>query len=75
MIRQARQGYFAMRVFTILAMLTILTIAGTLTACGRYGRPVRPAPEAGLALDVVRIDGLESKQSSEPQHGLKKRSD
>jgi hypothetical protein len=29
-----------------LAMLTILAIAGTLTACGRYGSPVRPLPTA-----------------------------
>ncbi len=26
-----------------LASITILTIAGTLSACGRYGRPIRPA--------------------------------
>ena len=26
------------------AMLTILALAGTLTACGRYGPPVRPSP-------------------------------
>ena len=31
----------------LLAMLTILAIAGTLTSCGRYGKPIRPveAPE------------------------------
>lgn len=28
-----------------LAALTILAIAGTLSSCGRYGRPVRPTPE------------------------------
>ena len=35
------------------AMLTILAIAGTLTACGRYGRPVRPEPvgETGAAVE------------------------
>jgi hypothetical protein len=26
----------------VAALLTILAIAGTLSACGRYGRPVRP---------------------------------
>ncbi len=32
----------------LLAMITILTIAGTLSACGRYGSPVRSASvEAG----------------------------
>lgn len=30
------------RVKTVLALLTIIAIAGTLSACGRYGRPVRP---------------------------------
>ena len=26
----------------VLALLTIIAIAGTLSACGRYGRPIRP---------------------------------
>lgn len=28
----------------LIAILTILAIAGTLTSCGRYGRPVRSVP-------------------------------
>jgi len=34
------------------AMITILAIAGTLSACGRYGSPVRVAPAA-----VVDVQG------------------
>lgn len=32
----------------LLGMLTIVAIAGTLTSCGRYGRPVRPAPSESI---------------------------
>ena len=42
----------------ILALFTILAIAGTLSACGKYGSPKRPAQaakpaEAGLAIPIV----------------------
>jgi hypothetical protein len=36
-----------------LAMLTILAIAGTLTSCGRYGRPVRPLPTPAAPLEAA----------------------
>jgi|GEM_PF-5121260 len=32
------------RKYRVVACLTILAIVGTLSACGRYGRPKRPAP-------------------------------
>jgi len=32
----------------VVACLTILVIVGTLSACGRYGRPKRPAPEPAV---------------------------
>ena len=36
----------------IVACLTILAIAGTISACGRYGRPKRPtAPPAESKLE------------------------
>lgn len=39
----------------VLALLTILAIAGTLSACGRYGSPVRP--KASLAyLNLAALD-------------------
>lgn len=31
------------RKYRVVACLTILVIVGTLSACGRYGRPKRPA--------------------------------
>jgi len=56
----------------ILAVITILAIAGTLSACGRYGNPVRVAPaevrtpapedggearaEAGTSAEVDAVD-------------------
>lgn len=32
----------------MLALITIFVIVGTLSGCGRYGKPVRPAPNAEL---------------------------
>jgi len=39
-----------------LAILGILAIAGTLLACGRYGRPVRPAPAPDARAADLRSD-------------------
>ena len=40
-----------------LAMITILAIAGTLSACGRYGRPVRVAPvDVGTETEIGAED-------------------
>lgn len=36
------------RLRSVAAGITILAIAGTLSGCGRYGRPVRPAAATGL---------------------------
>lgn len=37
-----------------LALLTIFAIAGTLSSCGRYGRPVRP--KAALEGQALSLD-------------------
>jgi hypothetical protein len=40
---------------SFLALLTILAIVGTLSACGRYGSPKRPSAkpaEAGFGISV-----------------------
>jgi hypothetical protein len=53
---------------TGLAMLTILAITGTLPACGRYGRPVRPpAATAAFAFEFEK-DGptVTSSEASAP---------
>ena len=38
----------------VIVSLTILAIAGTLTGCGRYGRPVRPKPEPAARFEAPR---------------------
>ena len=48
--------------------LTILAIAGTLTACGRYGPPVRPAPTIEPA-DRGPIDESLDRSPSRPVEG------
>lgn len=48
-----------------LAMITIVAITGTLSACGRYGSPVRVAPtEANAELEVGTKD-LAADESSD----------
>jgi hypothetical protein len=37
----------------LLAVLTILAIAGTLMSCGRYGSPVRPLPAAATDTEAA----------------------
>jgi predicted small lipoprotein YifL len=48
-----------------LAVLTIFVIAGTLTSCGRYGRPVRPLPDAETASDSA----VDSSEGSSEESG------
>ena len=50
---RARRGRLRQQI----ALLTILAIVGTLTGCGRYGRPKRPvpAPAADAAVAPVAL--------------------
>lgn len=44
----------ASRTRRIVALITMLAIAGTLAGCGRYGKPVRPVPTGDPFAAVVR---------------------
>jgi len=46
MIWDSQRHSFARLGRRLLVMITILAIAGTLSACGRYGSPVRSSPVA-----------------------------
>ena len=39
-----------------IAIITILAIAGTLSSCGRYGKPVRAAPATEDTRDLASED-------------------
>jgi hypothetical protein len=53
------------RVRRALAALTIFTIVGTLSACGRYGSPKRPTAPAALTLMESTLLETDRERASE----------
>ncbi len=56
----------ARRRHRLVAMLTILAIVGTLSACGRYGRPVRPTQVEAVASPVEAVPDSAAAGSAKP---------
>lgn len=60
---RAPGGVFAV----VVAIVTIFAIAGTLSACGRYGSPVRVAPVADTTAEPIEEEARSADPSADSQ--------